>query len=382
MSTMPMTEEQMRQQKEREKNSQPGLISILTMLAGAGPSRCIYRTPSITDNVGNNRKNEDEDVRTVRRVFDEILDRPAAQRETDPDGYPLGMITQQMDDDIRKFQKENDLKVDGYLKSGGETIMAMASQLQKKRDAAQPAGPALEQKPAERKTSEEAIPAPPNYRAEVFKGKRRAEWEEFNAKLEKRDDLSPAERRIMRDIFAAEGGMDSHPDSDAFAGVLPSTLENHIKQGKVPGIVAKHGDNIKNTNLDADDLVEIYKSHLNDTMSSAIKGYNSRNPNEKVDATKLLGKLGDKLGGAVADTMFVNGNEGAEMIQNALNKYLPEEKTITVTPAIGSGSYQALIEISKDEKKTNSFIETLGLIRKTEERAPDISRIYYHRLNR
>lgn len=130
----------------------------------------------------------------------------------------------------------------------------------------------------------------------------------------------------MRDIFAAEGGRDSHPDSGAFAGILPSTLKNHIKQGKVPGIVTKHGNKVENTKLDSNDLVEIYKSHLNDTMSSAIKGHNDRNPHEKTDSIKLLGNLGSKLGGAVADTMFVNGNEGAKMVQNALNKHLPDGK--------------------------------------------------------
>lgn len=382
MSTMPMNEEERRRQIEEMKRQQPGLLSILAGLSGATTSRAIADSgPSIFGNVGNNMDNDDEDVRTVRRTFDEMLNRPVAQRETDPAGRPLGIITQQMDDDIRTFQKDNDLKVDGYLEPGGETVMAMAAQLQKKQEAAKPASP-LPQKPAEEKPAQASIPAPPDYRKEVFKGSRRAEWEEFNATLEKREDLNPAQRQIMRDIFAAEGGRDSHPDSGAFAGILPSTLKNHIEQGKVPGIVTKHGNKVENTKLDSNDLVEIYKSHLNDTMSSAIKGHNDRNPHEKTDSIKLLGNLGSKLGGAVADTMFVNGNEGAKMVQNALNKHLPDGKKITVTPAIGSGSYQALIEISKDEKKTNSFIETLGIIRKTEEQTPDINRIYHHRLNR
>lgn len=340
---------------------------------------------ALSGSVGNNMDNEEEDVRLARSGFDKLRQRPAAERETDHLGRPLGIITQQIDDDIRHFQKENDLKIDGYMRPGGETITALVKTVAAKQQARQqPAAkpePQSSKPPVKPEEQEVAVPKPPAYRQEVFKGDRRQEWEEFYRSVENREDLSQAEKRIIQDIFAAEGGRDSHKETGAFAGVLPSTLKNHIKQGKVPGIVAKHSDKVENTKLDANDLVEIYKSHLNDTMSSAIKGYNSRNPDEKVDATKLLGKLGNKLGGAVADTMFVNGNVGAEMVQNALNKYLPEGKKITVTPAIGSGSYQALIEISKDEKKTNSFIETLGLIRKTEEQAPDTSRIYYHRLN-
>lgn len=144
-----MSEDERRKQIEEMKRQQPGLLSILAGLNGATISRAIADSgPSIFGNVGNNMDNDDEDVRTVRRTFDEMLNRPVAQRETDPAGRPLGIITQQMDDDIRTFQKDNDLKVDGYLEPGGEIVTAMAAQLQKKQEAAKPPSPQA-QKPAE-----------------------------------------------------------------------------------------------------------------------------------------------------------------------------------------------------------------------------------------
>lgn len=38
-------------------------------------------------------------------------------------------------------------------------------------------------------------------------------------------ELSPAERKIFQDIFAAEGGMGKAPGSSAFAGIIQPTLD-------------------------------------------------------------------------------------------------------------------------------------------------------------
>lgn len=162
MSIMPLSEEQRRKQEEERKRNQPGLIRILAEMAGSGP--VIDPGPILRSNVGNNMDNEDEDVRTVRNMLDILTERTEANRETDPEGRPLGMITQQMDDDIRTFQKDNDLKVDGYLEPGGETITAMAAQLKKKQEAAQTPSSSA-QKPAEEKKE---VPFPPR-KPEIIK---------------------------------------------------------------------------------------------------------------------------------------------------------------------------------------------------------------------
>lgn len=319
----------------------------------------------------------------VRRGFDEIWERPVADRETDHLDRPLGIITQQMDNDIHRFQKENDLKVDGYMRPRGETINALVQKVAAKQVSQQAKGkslPSSSKPPAKTQDQELAVPAPPAYRKEVFQGKRRQEWEDFYRNVENRKDLSQGEKRMIQDIFAAEGGMDVHSGSGAFAGVLPSTLEKHIEQGKVPDIVAKHGDKVKNTDLDADDLVEIYKSHLNDSMSSAIKGYNDRNPKAQVDATKLLEKLGDKVGGAVADTLFKNaGKEGSEIIIKAINKTLPQANKLASPSGFGSETYSALEKISRDKGKSKAFLESLAVVRVSEELngKNEKDRIYY-----
>lgn len=233
--------------------------------------------------------------------------------------------------------------------------MTVSAQLRKKQEAALPASPTA-QKPVEEKPVETSIPAPPDYRKEVFKGSRLSEWEEFNTTLEKREDLSPAERRIMRDIFAAEGGRDSHKDTNAFAGVLPSTLEDHIKQNKVPNIIAKHGRKPNNTDLDSNDLVEIYKSHLNSMMSSAIKGYEKDNAGKKADATKLLSGLNDKVGSAVADTLFKN-KDGVRSIQEAINKRLPQNEKTDIDGVYGSKTQKILEGLSKDPQESERFLK-------------------------
>jgi hypothetical protein len=120
-------------------------------------------------------------------------------------------------------------------------------------------------------------------------------------------------------------------------------------------------------------------------MSSAIKGHNDRNPDDKVDATKLLEKLGDRVGGAVADTLFKNAGEfGGKMIQNSINKQLPKDKSITVGGGIGSQTYAKLQEIAKDPKKTQSFLESLALQRVLEEDngKNEKPRIYHRVINR
>ncbi len=233
---------------------------------------------------------------------------------------------------------------------------------------------------SERASSEENIPLVPSYRKEVFKGSRAKEWTDFNKTVESRADLNSFEKRMMRDIFAAEGGMAAHKGSGAYAGILQSTLRDHIKAGNLPDIVKKHGQNVKNTDLDMNDVVDVYKSHLDDTMASAIKGYKIRNPDAPKNGTQLLGDLGNKVGGAVADTLFKNaGKEGSKMIIKAINQNFPPDEQLTDPQDIGSKTYEALKKIAADRGKTKSFLESLSLIRVKDEKngKNEMGRIYY-----
>jgi GH24 family phage-related lysozyme (muramidase) len=80
--------------------------------------------------VGNHQKNEDNDVRTIRTALESLG--ALLEQEKDYTGQPLGIITQAMDDGIRRFQSENDLKVDGKINPDGETIQKINQKLAEK----------------------------------------------------------------------------------------------------------------------------------------------------------------------------------------------------------------------------------------------------------
>lgn len=380
MTARPLSEEEQRRRREAIAAQMPGLITLVS-------------------GIGNNFENQDNDVRRVREALELLGDVPEEEREYDYQGRPLHIITQRMEDRITDFQRKNDLKADGILRPGGETIGAINKGLAIKNAAAAASAEAKSEGASDRPvpppprkperaestvskpaTSEDDVPPVPEYRKEVFKGDRAQEWADFNKTVEGREDLSPVEKRMLRDIFAAEGGMDTHPGSGAHAGILPSTLKLHVDAGNLPDVVGKHGKDVKNTDLDMNDVVDVYKSHLDDTMRSAIKGYEIRNPDNPKNATQLLGDLGDKVGGAVADTLFKNaGKEGSKMIIKAINQNLPPADRLTDPQDIGSKTYGALTNIAADKGKTKSFLESLALIRVMQEKngKNEMDRIYY-----
>lgn len=101
-----------------------GLFGILRDLTGA---------------VGNDMKNNEEDVRGVREKLEFLDYFGEDEKERDPEGRPLQIITAGLDAKTRQFQKDNNLKVDGILKPGGETIAAMNQKLRERNEKAESA---------------------------------------------------------------------------------------------------------------------------------------------------------------------------------------------------------------------------------------------------
>ncbi len=81
----------------------------------------------ITGMVGDQRENRPEDVRQVKNVLDR-LGYFNFKKEPEPHGY----ITRKMDEGIRRYQKERGLRVDGWLKPGGETEKALRKDLKRR----------------------------------------------------------------------------------------------------------------------------------------------------------------------------------------------------------------------------------------------------------
>lgn len=77
--------------------------------------------------VGDQRENRPEDVRQVKNVLDRLgyFD---FRKEPEPHGY----ITREMDEGIRRYQKERGLRVDGWLRPGGETEKALRKDLKRR----------------------------------------------------------------------------------------------------------------------------------------------------------------------------------------------------------------------------------------------------------
>ena len=78
----------------------------------------------IAGTVGDQRENKPEDVRRVKSALDRLGYFDFA-REPEPHGY----VTREMDAGLRRYQKDRGLRVDGWLKPGGETEKALLEDL-------------------------------------------------------------------------------------------------------------------------------------------------------------------------------------------------------------------------------------------------------------
>ncbi len=80
----------------------------------------------ITGMVGDQRENRPEDVRKVKSALDRLgyFD---FRKEPEPHGY----VTREMDSGIKRYQKERGLRVDGWLRPGGETESALKRDLKR-----------------------------------------------------------------------------------------------------------------------------------------------------------------------------------------------------------------------------------------------------------
>ncbi|MES2729194.1 MAG: hypothetical protein V4621_03735 [Pseudomonadota bacterium] len=76
--------------------------------------------------IGDGRYNDEDDIAGLDRALSTLTYRPFEKQE-DPDRF----ITRDMDVAIRNFQKDNNLKTDGWLKPGGETQLALNEQMVK-----------------------------------------------------------------------------------------------------------------------------------------------------------------------------------------------------------------------------------------------------------
>ncbi len=75
--------------------------------------------------VGNDQKNDPADVRTTKSNLQKAGYFPADDKEDSDNPF----LTHKMDDSIKKFQKDNNLKIDGIMKPSGKTERALYEHL-------------------------------------------------------------------------------------------------------------------------------------------------------------------------------------------------------------------------------------------------------------
>lgn len=77
------------------------------------------------DAVGNNQNNDPADVRTTKSNLQKAGYFSADDKESTDNPF----LTRKMDEGIKKFQKDNNLKIDGIMKPSGETERTLYERL-------------------------------------------------------------------------------------------------------------------------------------------------------------------------------------------------------------------------------------------------------------
>ncbi|MCB9976336.1 MAG: hypothetical protein H6858_01895 [Rhodospirillales bacterium] len=211
---------------------------------------------------------------------------------------------------------------------------------------------------------------PPAYRRDVFKGERRTEWDDWSRILQFDKSLSSAEKKAFHDIFAAEGGMKKAPGGSAVAGILQKTLDTTKSLENTPEILAKYGKNPKTTDLELQDIKEVYKGFFNDAFKGPAQKLNEKNKARAFKGYQILGLIGDdRLSSSIADILFREGTaKGSELIISAIRLTDTDADTGRGN-VFGSKTLSALQKIAKNPDQTRNFLEFSANARRGDEKA-------------
>jgi len=224
-----------------------------------------------------------------------------------------------------------------------------------KGDSDAPSAPATSPSPPvalPKRTTTEANPDVPAYRKDVFL-KQKGAWEEYNRSVGKLPGITPTEKTILPQIFAAEGGIRNDPDSSASSGILQGSLDRAKKSGKIPGIENAQ----RPADLTVPQRAAVAKFYFDDTLRTVGGG-------------KALDTIGDKkAAGAFADTIFRHGRrKGSEIIQDAVNKTRKEQglSPIEEDGKMGPETLSAYREAATDPDGRKLLFEKFRKRRKNE----------------
>jgi len=96
---------------------------------------------TLDDSVGNGLANKEHDVKTAKRALGALDYMPE-----NPFDDPAGFIDERMERSLRRFQEDNGLKPDGWMRPGGETETALREAVSKLKSTMRPVWEAYERK--------------------------------------------------------------------------------------------------------------------------------------------------------------------------------------------------------------------------------------------
>ena len=198
---------------------------------------------------------------------------------------------------------------------------------------------------------------PPKSKSDIFKGRRALEWTGWVDNIEADPGLSKSEKKLFREIYAFEGGMDQTPGSTAYAGIIQGTLDGLKKDDFLQDAISKR----KNTDLNQKEILNVYKGYFSEAFKGVARTYKLK----PTEGYKLLGTIGDdEVAAAFSDILFRdNYIKTSMLVQRALNTALPPDKKITVGGGPGQQTFRALREVAADPKKKRIFLNKLGDLR-------------------
>lgn len=156
-------------------------------------------------------------------------------------------------------------------------------------------------------------------------------WAQSQSALQWQLPESPALRGALGRIYAEEGGRIRDPDDTAVGGLTAGTLRELQGKGLLPGLPKT----VTPQSLTPDQQIAAYRAYLDQTM-------------RHVGGAKALEGLDPDFTHAIADAVFMHGNEGGMRIVQQAIRDSGIEPSIKVDGGMGPQTFNALKRANED----------------------------------
>lgn len=367
----------------------------------------------IKNSVGNNMVNEPDDVKLVSGLMQQIGNVEGYENQSGQSGY----ITRELDNAIKIFQQDNNLKIDGILRPRGETetmlqhvlkgnvrtpdfaptqtaqykprneigfggnvlgilnpdqVTRKPVQTEEKTQTPQaPETPPVPQsKPKQdkqldvdiQKDKTENVYDGPAEKKDWFNSneKRRQSWIDHAKAVKEDKESSDLFKTISKDLFAFEGGAADN-DGTTVAGITQGALKGLENEDFYKEYVKKHGKkDIKPSDLDMEDIINFHKGYFDRYFRGAAETM-TKETSKKINGHQMLDTIGDdNIARAVADALFrIGSTKGAKIIYDSTIAVLPNAENRINDDTIGTKAFADLRRIAQNAELKRQFLDKL-----------------------